>query len=87
MVKRKRPEHGGPAVVDKAELFTAKLAESLHDQALAPPQVRPASLGGAFHFVSDAHMLLSSGGRSRRRLGRSFAPTASRQCHTTALAG
>lgn len=70
--------------VDKAELFTAKLAESLHDQALAPPQV---GLGAALHLVSDAHMMVSSGGGSRRGLGRSFAPTACRQCHTTALAG
>lgn len=40
MVKRKRCASANPAVADKAELFTAKLAEALHDQALAPAQVR-----------------------------------------------
>lgn len=40
MVKRKRCASANLAVADKAELFTTKLAETLHDQALAPAQVR-----------------------------------------------
>lgn len=40
MAKRKRCASGDSGVADKAELFTVKLAEALHDQALAPAQVR-----------------------------------------------
>ena len=40
MVKRKRCASANLAAADKAELFTTKLAEALHDQALAPAQVR-----------------------------------------------
>ena len=39
MAKRKRYASGNPAIADKTELFTAKLAEALYNQALGPAQV------------------------------------------------
>ena len=85
MVKRKRCASANLALADKAELFTAKLADALHNQALAPVQVRL-----LFSLVTGSVTLTYAfflGGQSRRRSSRSFAPAASRQCHTKELAG